>query len=77
MARLTMGPVERANAVRILRDGQQQLRAVQRKVRTRYAVSLIVCDSAGRFALWEVEQGMEDERIVALARELLQEAGAW
>lgn len=76
-APLQMGPIQRANAVRILRDGAPMLRGQKRITRTRYAVSLIVCDSSGHFALWEVEQGLKDERIVALAESLLKEAGAW
>jgi hypothetical protein len=71
---MQMGRQERANAVRILTDGQQQLRAVKVPARVRYAVSLIVCDASGGFSMEEVERGMRDDRIVALARQLLAEA---
>jgi len=73
---MQMGRVERANAVRILTDGQKQLRAVKVPARVRYAVSLIVCDSRGGFSMEEVERGMKDDRITTLAQQLLREAGA-
>jgi hypothetical protein len=72
-----MGVQQRANAVRILGDGAPMLRQQPRLVRTKYALSLIVCDSSGHFALWEVEQALKDPRLVALAEVLLREAGAW
>lgn len=71
-----MGAIERANAVRILRQGQTQLRAVPVAARTRYAVSLVVCDASGGFSLEEVERGMKRDDIVELAQGLLREAGA-
>lgn len=73
---MQMDRARRRNAVEILKQGQQQLRATTVRARMRYAVSLIVAGADGGFSLEEVERGMGNERVTALARQLLQEAGA-
>lgn len=75
MPALRMGAKERANAVRILRQGRAKLRGSTERAARMYAVSLVVCDARGRFSLAEVREGMEDPRVVQLADDLLREAG--